>query len=267
MSHRSVFEAVKRATVAIVAMNTSDSRHPFTTVGSGFCVDPVGFVATCRHVVDALMEKSMEQQIAEVSEEEKKKPIQILGPVNVITPYVVFYLPRATQVIAILSRVDSVIAKSDFDLALLRLWPHTAFQSGYPFLEIEEYEAVGEGEDIATCGFPLGNYLQDQLGTITSSFTKGIISSIIPAPGVAREHLKGFQLGLSATHGNSGGPVFSSSTGKVFGVLQRGVMDSSGAILSGLTKAEPVYPIVNDDLLARAKRRSLGTPLNVDDEF
>ena len=31
----------------------------------------------------------------------------------------------------------------------------------------------------------------------------------------------------------------------VFGVLQRGVADSSGTLLQGLAKAEPVYPILN----------------------
>ena len=51
--------------------------------------------------------------------------------------------------------------------------------------------------------------LHDQIGTVTSSFTKGMISSIIPAHGVAREHVRGFQLDLTATNGNSGGPVFS----------------------------------------------------------
>ena len=70
--------------------------------------------------------------------------------------------------------------------------------------------------------FPLGSVLQEQLGTITSSFTKGMISSIIRAQGIAREHLRGFQLDLTATNGNSDGPVFCLATGHVFGALQSG---------------------------------------------
>ena len=77
--------------------------------------------------------------------------------------------------------------------------------------------------EIGTCGFPLGNVLQEQIGTVTSSFTKGTISSIILAANVARDHLQGFQLDLTATNGNSGGAVFSLATGKVLGVLQGGI--------------------------------------------
>jgi S1-C subfamily serine protease len=106
--------------------------------------------------------------------------------------------------------------------------------------------------EVATCGFPLGEALYDQIGTVTSSFTKGMISSIIPAQGVPREHVRGFQLDLTATNGNSGGPVFSLATGRVFGVLQRGaVHPQTGHIVQGLTKAEPVYPVFDTDLLAR----------------
>ncbi len=105
--------------------------------------------------------------------------------------------------------------------------------------------------EIATCGFPLGNRLGDQIGTLTSSFTRGIVSSIIPASGVPEEHLKGFQLNLTATHGNSGGPVFSLRSGKVFGVLERGVRGTDGELLQGLVKAEPIYPVLDHDSLKR----------------
>jgi S1-C subfamily serine protease len=106
--------------------------------------------------------------------------------------------------------------------------------------------------EVATCGFPLGEALHDQIGTVTSSFTKGMISSIIPAQGIALRHLRGFQLDLTATNGNSGGPVFSLATGRVFGVLQGGVIHpENGQIVQGLTKAEPIYPLFDTDLVDR----------------
>jgi hypothetical protein len=109
------------------------------------------------------------------------------------------------------------------------------------FVDPAAYQRVMEG---------LGEGLHDQLGTVTSSFTKGMISSIIPAPGVTREHVTGFQLDATATNGNSGGPVFSLSTGKVFGVLASGAMHPHGYPI-GLTKAEPIYPLFENDLVAR----------------
>lgn len=149
------------------------------------------------------------------------------------------------------------MAKTDFDLAMVRVTPHNAFPGGFPFLGIEDYKNICEGDEIATCGFPLGNYLQEQLGTVTSSFTKGIISSIIPTPNVPQKYLKGFQLNLTATHGNSGGPVFSLATGKVFGVLQRGAFDHEKKPIPNLIKAEPVYPVFEHNSLAEMKEMKI----------
>jgi S1-C subfamily serine protease len=97
--------------------------------------------------------------------------------------------------------------------------------------------------------------MHDQLGTVTSSFTKGMISSTIPAPGVAREHLKGFQLDLTATNGNSGGPVFSLKGGGVFGVLASGAIHpTTGYVVQDLTKAEPIYPVLDSGIIDKLVR-------------
>lgn len=137
------------------------------------------------------------------------------------------------------------MARTDHDLALVRAVSHVAFRDGYPTLEIQPYKDICEGEEIATCGYPLGNFLFEQIGTIIPSFTRGSISSIVPRQDIPLEQLKSFQLNLTATYGNNGGPVFSLSSGKVFGVLQGGIKDQQSKILPGLARAEPVYPIVN----------------------
>jgi len=246
MNRKEIINQVKIATVAIAAMNNKEAEHPFTIVGSGFCINPTGSIVTCRHVVEAFMEKTAAEQVAGISREENGPSLQELPPVNAITPFAVFYaINLSTRNLHVYPcKVRTVTAKTDYDIAIMQIEAHIAFNRGYPFLQIEEFEAISEGDEIGTCGFPLGNYLQEQLGTVSSSFTTGVISSIIPSAGVPKEYLRGFQLGLTATHGNSGGPVFSLGTGKVFGVLQGGIVDTSGSILQGLSKAEPVYPIL-----------------------
>jgi len=43
-----IYDAIKRATVAIVVSHPqSIPREPFTIVGSGFCIDPVGIWQIC----------------------------------------------------------------------------------------------------------------------------------------------------------------------------------------------------------------------------
>jgi S1-C subfamily serine protease len=253
MTRREVFRNVKRATVAIATHNPTATPQPFVIVGSGFSVAAEGLIVTCRHVAEAFMEKPVADQITDIPASEKGKPLQRSGPFGYVKAYAVFYVLQPMGVAVLLAEVGNIVSKTDFDLSLLKIGLHSSFPSGYPYLEPETFENVEEGDEIATCGFPLGSFLYGQLGTFTSSFTTGIVSSIIPASGQPKEVLKGFQLGLVATHGNSGGPVFSVQSGKVFGVLKRGVANQEGEVLSGITMAEPVYPIIEPAIIEYAR--------------
>ncbi len=245
-----VFEAVKKATVAIAIVDFNNKDNPFEIVGSGFCIDPSGIIVTCRHIIKSFMSKPIAVQIEEADKDptniNKEKKVCKPGPV--IRAYAIFYDTErfSTKIVMIPTVVDRVMAKIDKDITLLRVLRHDSFKNGYPFLEIADYKSIEEGQEIAICGFPLGTYLGKQLGTMTSSFTKGIISSIMPSPGIDVNLLKGFQLGITATHGNSGGPAFSVASGKVFGVLARGIQHPRGGMIPGFVKAEPIYTISND---------------------
>jgi S1-C subfamily serine protease len=262
--NRDLFKRVKRATVALGVMDPTSKAAPFQILGTGFCIDATGIVITCRHVLDAFMSKPIMQQIQEMAQEEHNQDEDVLvtGPLSefrVIRPYAIFYDTESSRenMYAFPVPVEHAMAKTDFDLGMVRVPLHVRYKpAGYPTLEIEDYENVEEGDEIALCGFPLGTFLQQQLGTITSSFSKGIVSSIIPAPGIAVEYVKGFQLNIAATHGNSGGPVFSLTSGKVFGVLTEGLPDRDGLIVPGIVKAEPVYPVLEHDSVKRMKTAS-----------
>jgi len=262
MGANEIFARVRNATVGLVLFHPNNKQNPYTIVGSGFCVDSTGIIVTCQHVVSAFMEKPIPNQMAEIDPQNRKRTLTHTNDVKLQIPHVVFLIPGDLphQIKALLCRVDQVFARTDYDLALVRTPPHTAMPNGYPTLDIESYEDISEGDEIATCGYPLGNFLFEQMGTITSSFTRGSISSIVPSASLPKELLKLFQLNLTATYGNSGGPVFSVRTGKVFGVLQGGIVDQKGNILQGMSKAEPVYPILNPNDLALMKSAPYGQP-------
>ena len=195
------------------------------------------------------MERTVDEYLESIPDEEKSKDIQNIPDSRGLIPHALFYIPQpeAHRVLVIASRVDLAMAKTDMDIGLLRLQHHPALPDGYPTVPIEDFEEIREGMEIATCGFPLGNKLFEQLGTVTSSFSRGIVSSIIPTAGVAREHIGGFQLDLRATHGNSGGPVFNWATGRVFGVLQGGVDDDYGNHL--FSRAESIYRLLDGGIV------------------
>lgn len=238
----SVYDSVKTATVAIIAeLPISFPRRPFRIIGSGFCIDPTGIIVTCEHVFKAFLPAD---------------PVTPQTLFKLIAPHAMFYGGiQGTQLRMHPVGARHVVTVNGYDLAALKLGPHPAYPDGYPTLPIADYRDLHEMIEVATCGYPLGENLQDQLGTFTSSFTKGMISSIMPAQGVDTKHLKGFQLDLTATNGNSGGPVFSLESGKVFGVLQGGaVHPQTGHMVQGLTKAEPIYPVLEEKLLNHLRK-------------
>ena len=189
MKYKDIFKKAKRATVAMAVLNFNNTSKPFEIIGSGFCIDSVGIIVTCRHVLSSFMSKSIDQQIkeAKVIGEHRGKEVKTAGPFNLIRPHAIFFDTERSskRLFALPTAMDILIAREDKDIGVVRVLKHSYFENGYPFLEIENYENINEGDDIAICGFPLGTYLKERLGTVTSSFTKGIISSIIPAPGVS----------------------------------------------------------------------------------
>ena len=195
------------------------------------------------------MKKNIKEQLASIPEHEKNKDTQVIPDVRSLVPHALFYVPqpKGHEVVVVCARVDTCIAKTNMDLGVVRLQPHALFLSGYPTVAIEEFESVHEGLEAGTCGFPLGNLLFKQLGTMTSSFSRGIVSSIIPAAGAGRKNVTGFQLDVRTTHGNSGGPVVSWSNGCVFGVLQSGLSDQYGTFL--FSRAESLYRLLDDGVV------------------
>jgi len=251
MRLQEIYAAVKRATVAIVMEYPGRiPARPFAILGSGFCVHPEGVIVTCEHVFKSFVDPAAYTRVMEAVAKNSGK-VEPFPELAAARPHALFLGGvQGTEVTMFPVPIVNAVTKTDYDLALLKLHKHGAFANGYPTLSIADYSEIHEMMEIGICGFPLGEGLHDQLGTVTSSFTKGMISSIIPASGIAREHLKGFQLDATATNGNSGGPVFSIQTGKVIGVLQAGAMHPNGYPI-GLTKAEPIYPIFDNVLVAR----------------
>ena len=167
-------------------------------------------------------------------------------------------LAETVGLFAFQCRVDQIMTSKKQDIGAIRVLPHTAMPNGYPVVDIQDYAEVHEGLEVGTCGFPLGNFLKGQIGAVTSSFTFGRISTVSPFEGVEESHLEAFQLDMTATHGNSGGPVFHQNSQKVIGVLQSGIMHPKTGLLPGLVRCEPVYGILGDNVVDFLKSRLLG---------
>ena len=256
MTAREISDSVKKATVAVITRRADSSpQHPFKIIGSGFCVHPAGIVLTANHVFQSF-----------VKDQHHKSVLERVGEgVHVSTPITVFGVlfyggaegSKAFMHEAVPAEVGVV---NDFDIAIFKLRAHPAFPNGFPKLEVFDYADLHETMEVATCGYPFGAFLWNQVGSVTSSFTKGTMSAILPAQGIAREHLSGFQLNLVSAPGSSGGPIFDPATGKVFGVLRGGPVDPKGNPILGITTSEPVYPAFDQGLIEKLLAHTMPAP-------
>jgi len=123
MSNNGIYDAVKKAAVAIVATYRDVlPQRPFSIIGSGFCVDPEGIIVTCEHVFKAFL-----------------FPSQVdagpASPLRMMAPHAVFYGGvRGTEVHMHAAGIHNAVMVKDFDLAAVRVSKHQAYPGGYPTL-------------------------------------------------------------------------------------------------------------------------------------
>ena len=248
MSKREFYDRVKKATVAIIMeLPNSLPQKFFAIVGSGFCIHSAGVIATSESVFRTFFDKRAYQELVK-GLPENLRPIEHCQISQ--QPQVMICADiRDGQLFAPVVGVTEVVTGLGFDITLFKLPKHGAFPGGYHTIEIADFNELHEMQEIAICGFPLCEGLFDRLETVSSSFTTGTISSIAPRAGVSASEVKGYELDLTATIGNVGGPVFSLESGKVFGVLQGSVRRPRIRALDSIAKAEPIHPAIEHGVI------------------
>lgn len=169
---------------------------PLTFKGTGFVVGNGKQVVTNYHVIVKPLDEKKHEKLAVFNGKGKKATI------------------RLAKIVA---------TDPDHDLALLEFTG-----PALPSLELGDNKLLREGEDIAFTGFPIGLVLG--LNQVTH---RGIISAVTPMviPALSskmltaeqikrvRQPFNVYQLDATAYPGNSGSPVYESSSGVVIGVI------------------------------------------------
>lgn len=187
---------------------------PFPPIfGTGVIVRD-GIVMTNQHVVDAFYQVFRPEGVAE-------------NDYCVTALY--FYLREGEQLevplgITGTASIDSFDGGEPYygpekpDLAAVRVK-----MRGLPVVDIDSSTDIVEGLEVGVAGFPMGTSMLTAPGwlhQIGPTFQRGIVSAVLPCPGITPH---AFIIDVMGHGGASGSPVFRLDTGKVIGLLYGGL--------------------------------------------
>jgi S1-C subfamily serine protease len=227
LTRRDIFGRVKQSVVAIAVAHhslppsldftaaeelTPYEDYPFSIIGSGVVVDEVGVILTARHVVeDHLLALRHAMAIGQ--------PIP--------APPLVLFNERYSAENGIiyndmfLAPVRVAQSSDLLDMAALGITqPKNRSQVPFIPLPIADQQCE-ESDEIAICGFPLGDLLiRTHPGPYFSpTFSAGIVSASLSFPEAPSEYRTHFRMDMMVNPGNSGGPVFNERTGEIVGIV------------------------------------------------
>lgn len=247
-SRRRIFSTVRLGVVGIAEMPPDfnvqmQERYrspgipaglPLHLLGTGFKVAEPDVYLTARHVVDKWARHADERAA------KKKSPDYWLAAIEVHPSELDGDIRRWTWGIA---RIPFVVGSPSEDIAGFQA-PRGSDGSSRPIAPLTLSRTFcEEGDEVATCGYPFGLELHDDLlggNVITPSFSQGIVSAALPFPDAPPSIRTEFQIDAMINGGNSGGPVFETSAGRVVGIIvAAGEVDQK---LKKLPTIEVPYP-------------------------
>lgn len=220
-------EIIARIKPSIVAVGSTEPIRGFSFAGTGFVVGDGTLIVTNRHVVPPILDPT------------KREALAIAIPNGTATPEIREATPVAMD--------------NQHDLALLRIRG-----GALAALPLAASGRVREGDSVAFTGFPIGTLLglipathRGTVAAITPIFVPRTSSAQLDPRALSQLRSEPFsvlQLDGTAYPGNSGSPVYDSSTGQIVGIVNmvfvKGTKESGITNPSGITYAIPVEHLV-----------------------
>lgn len=257
-------------------------------IGSGFIVNPDGYIITSAHVVSdqvikmepvlAMYMKAWMQQAFSITKEEEDRIIKNNGENGMIDfakKVFIYMMENSTSIIekdiivlnphsqgqnmddfiksgfpVKIYGVNDNFLKDGKDVALLKISPNNL-----PSLKLSSFGELAVGGKTYVFGFPANADLSTNQNFLRSTFTQGVISAIKNYDGPIKnsntKNFKVIQTDSKVSEGSSGGPLFNAS-GEALGVITSQSTPNSFSGIKGDNFAFAI-PIELGDELLRSK--------------
>lgn len=185
--------------------------------GTGFTVDPEGYVVTAEHVVLGIIQR-LEQLNKETKDYEMVASF-LLHKDEKITSAITSPIKERRSLIIKIKELENYLPR-DHDITICRIlgkW------GNLPYLKLQKPTALKILKDICICGFPKGwgtlNPFDKQYGIRSSPVIQfGKISSLMPNDRTTRPI--GIITDIIGVGGSSGSPIINADSGEVIGIAQ-----------------------------------------------
>jgi len=215
MVNRDVISQLKASTVAIGTWD--GSTNPTTISGTGFVIDPEGYIITAAHVLQDC------QKIQKYLRKEKnlKTDVTSFRYVSKGDDVDYHYNKILGAIILRLSPEENLGGEISWDVAVCEPSPS---KKKSDYLKIDVNAKVNIFDEIFMCGFPGGSaslkITKNPVSVRISPLIQyGHISSLIPHDTFQKP--QGIQTDIISTGGSSGSPIIDANTGNVIAIAQK----------------------------------------------
>lgn len=216
MVDRSLIPSIKKSCLGI-GLRRKGEPTPLHMGGTGFIVDPKGYVVTADHVILDLMKLRDELN-------SKGDNVEIAGFLLSLSNGVGNLIGSSIKKIdALYIEIEGLedYIPQEHDLAVCRIYGKWGT---LPYLQVKKPTKLEIYEEVLMCGYPRGDFTMNifdkKFGKrISPIIQTGRISSLMPADNT-RQPI-GIQTDIVGTAGSSGSPIINANDGEVIGIAQR----------------------------------------------
>jgi S1-C subfamily serine protease len=208
-----------KSTCVAIGVKVEGEQIPIQIAGTGFFVDPEGYLVTASHVIKSLK--------------------QITVPLNnekIHTDFGVFWFKfldnetiqlqskkiSDTRLLELNIHTEKYLGPDDSDVAVCRIEGN---YGDLPYLKFKEPSKLALYSELLICGYPGGNMtfnLDKKHGIRTSPLVQtGRISSLMPSDNTHQP--VGIQTDIIGTGGSSGAPMVDANDETVIGITQKAI--------------------------------------------